>query len=219
VNDADMLVAERPWLVKDNVDAGTPEPRQPVELAGMPVMSRLLSAATVTPVRIDGVDHELLAWGQATDRRGWLCRLPEPRDDDGAIPKVLRTVLAATGGIVEHFGGVSDSWWWLNCTDVLTREAAGWPVEQMLGAYEWIWTDEGLRMPIAAADYVPVAREANGNLTLTHRRTGQVVWFAPDHAASGVTVLPGCPEYSLYTFDGAPDLASWIETGAVQWAQ
>jgi hypothetical protein len=47
---------------------------------------------------------------------------------------------------------------------------------------------------------------------------GQVVWFAPDHFASGVTVLPGCPEYSLYTFDGVPDLASWIETGVTQWA-
>ncbi|MEU4360541.1 hypothetical protein [Promicromonospora sp. NPDC023987] len=107
----------------------------------------------------------------------------------------------------------------LDCGDVLTREVSGWSVDQTLGAYEWIWADEGLRTPIAATDYVPVAAEANGNLTLAHRRTGQVVWFAPDHFASGVTVLPGCPEYSLYTFDGAPDLASWIETGAVQWAQ
>jgi hypothetical protein len=219
VNDVDLLVAQRPWLVEDGVDAGTPGPHQPVDLAGMPVTSRLLSAATVTPVQIDGVDHELLAWGPATDRRGWLCRLPELRDDDGGISEVLRTVWAATGGIVEHFGNVSGSWWWLNCTDVLTREAARWPVEQMLADYEWMWTNEGLRIPITAADYVPVAREANGNITLAHRRTGQVVWFAPDHFASGVTVLPGCPAYSLYTFDGAPDLASWIETGVTQWAR
>ncbi|MFJ3405338.1 hypothetical protein [Promicromonospora sp. NPDC090134] len=102
---------------------------------------------------------------------------------------------------------------------MLTREAAGWPVRQMLGAYEWMWADEGLRIPIEAADYVPVAGEANGNLTLAHRRTGEVVWFAPDHAASGVTVLQGCPEYSLYTFDGAPDLALWVEAGASQWAR
>ena len=182
-------------------------------------MSRLLSSATVTPVRIDGVDHELLAWGQATDRRGWLCRLPEPHNADARIPEALRAVWPVTGGIVEHFGDVSDSWWWLNCGDVLTREAAGWSVDQTLDAYEWMWADEGLRMPIAAADYVPVAGEANGNLTLAHRRTGRVVWFAPDHFASGVTALPGCPEYSLDTFDGAPDLASWIETGAAQWAR
>jgi len=218
VNDVDLLMAQRPWLAEDGVVAGAPEPHQPVDLTGMPVVSGLLSAATVTPVRIAGVDHELLAWGPATGRRGWLCRLPELHDD-GGVPEALRTVGTATGGVVEYFGDVSDSWWWLNCTDVLTREAASWPADQTLGAYEWMWADEGLRMPIAAADYVPVAREANGNLTLAHRRTGQVVWFAPDHSESGVTVLPGCPEYSLYTFDGASDLASWIEVGAAQWAR
>jgi hypothetical protein len=218
VSDVDLLLEQRRWLAQDSVDAGSPEPHQPVELTGLPGTSRLLSTATATLVRIDGVDHELLAWGPATDRRGWLCRLPEPYND-ARIPEALRAVWNATGGIVEYFGDVSGSWWWLNCTDVLTREAAGWPVEQMLGDYEWIWTDEGLRMPIAAADYVPVAREANGNLALAHRRTGQVLWFAPDHSTSGVTVLPGCPEYSLYTFDDAPDLASWIETSAAQWAR
>lgn len=102
--------------------------------------------------------------------------------------------------------------------DVLTREGAASSADEALGAYEWMWTDDGLRMPVVAADHVPVAREANGNLTLAHRRTGQIVWFAPDHSTSGVTVLPGCPEYSLYTFDGAPDLASWVERGAAQWA-
>lgn len=219
MSDVDLLLAQRRWLAQDSVDAGSPEPHQPVELTGLPVMSWLLSTATATPVRIDGVDHELLAWGPAGDRRGWLCRLPEPHDDDARIPDALRAVWTTTGGIVEYFGDVSGSWRWLNCGDVLTREAAGWSVDQTLGAYEWMWADEGLHMPIAAADYVPVAGEANGNLTLAHRRTGQVVWFAPDHDASGVTVLPGCPEYSLYTFDDAPDLDSWIEMAAAQWVR
>ena len=166
----------------------------------------------------DGVYHELLAWGPATDRRGWLCHLPE-HDDDVEIPEALRAVWTTTGGIVEHIGEAPDPWWWLNCGDVLTREVSGLPLDQTLDAYEWMWADEGHRMPIAAEDYVAVAEEANGNLTLAHRGTGQVVWFAPDHFTSGVTVLPGCPEYTMYTFDGAPDLASWIEMGAAQWAR
>lgn len=219
MNDVDLLVAQHARLAKGSVEAGRPEPHRLVDLTGMPVMSRLLSAATVTPVRIDGGDHQLLAWGPAADRRGWLCRLPEVHDDDAGVPETLQAVWTATGGIVEHFGEASDSWWWLNCGDVLTRAVSGWPVDQTLGAYEWMWADEGLHMPIAATDYVPVAAEANGNLTLAHRRTGKVVWFAPDHFTSGVTVLPGCPEYTLYTFDGAPDLTSWIEAGAAQWAR
>lgn len=218
MSDVDLLMAQCPWLAGEGADVGVSEPHRTVELVGMPVLAGLLSAATVTPVRLDGVDHELLAWGPPAERRGWLCR-PPVDDGDVEVPEALRAVWAATGGIVEHFGAVSDSWWWLNCGDVLTREAAGWPVEQMLGAYEWMWTDEGLRIPIEAADYVPVAAEVNGNLTLAHRRTGEVIWFAPDHSASGVTVLPGCPEYSLYTFDGVPDLASWVEASAAQWAK
>ncbi|MFD7022514.1 hypothetical protein [Promicromonospora sukumoe] len=218
MNDFDLLTAQCSWLERESADIGLPVPHQPVDLPGMPVMAGLLSTATVTPVRFDGVEHEILAWGLPADRRGWLCRLPW-QDDDADVPEALRAVRAATGGIVEHFGAVTDSWWWLDCGDVLTREAAGRPVEQMLGAYEWMWADEGLRIPIEPADYVPVAAEANGNLTLAHRRTGEVVWFAPDHSASGVTILPGCPEYSLYTFDGAPDLASWVEVGATQWAR
>ncbi|MFI2366673.1 hypothetical protein [Promicromonospora sp. NPDC019610] len=218
MSDVDLLMAQCPWLALEGADVGVSEPHRPVELVGMPVLAGLLSAATVTPVRLDGVDHELLAWGPAAERRGWLCR-PPVQDGDADAPEALRAVWAATGGIIEHFGVVSDSWWWLNCGDVLTREAVGWSVEQMLGAYEWMWADEGLPIPIEAADYVPVAGEANGNLTLAHRRTGEVIWFAPDHSASGVTVLPGCPEYSLYTFDGVPDLASWVEEGAAQWAR
>lgn len=63
MSDVDLLLAQCPWLAKDTADAGSPEPHQPVELTGMPVMSRLLSTATVTPLRLDGIDHELLAWG------------------------------------------------------------------------------------------------------------------------------------------------------------
>jgi hypothetical protein len=217
VNDFDLLLAECSWLTEQGADLAVPQQNRPVDLVGMPVLSRLLSTATVTPVRLDGIDHELLAWGPPSDRRGWLCQ-PPTHGDDANVPEALRAVWTATGGIVEHFGAVSDDWWWLNCNDVLTREAAGHSVEQMLGAYEWMWADEGLEIPIETDDYVPVAIEANGNLTLAHRQTGQVVWFAPDHAASDVTVLPGCPEYSLYTFDGVTDLTSWIEAGAAQWA-
>lgn len=181
-------------------------------------MSGLLSTATVTPIQLDGADYELLTWGPPEDRRGWL-NLPPFRGDELNVPEVLRAVWAATGGIVEYFGAVPGSWWWLNCGDVMTRGAAGWPVAQTLGAYEWIWADEGLRIPIDPSQFVAVAVEANGNLTLAHRRTGQVVWFAPDHSESGVSVMPGCPECSLYTFDGVPDLVSWIETGAGRWAR
>ena len=81
----------------------------------------------------------------------------------------------------------------------------------------WIWEDDGLAVPIIADDYYAAAVEANGNLTLAHRRDGQLLLFAPDHAYSGVTPLAGCPPYSLLTIDDVPNLATWIEVCAAAW--
>ncbi|GGM36120.1 hypothetical protein GCM10010102_34320 [Promicromonospora citrea] len=217
MNDVDRLLAQCSWLAEDISVGGPPEQHRPVKLPGLPAFSRLLSTATTTPVRIDGVGHELLAWGPAAARRGWLCRSPEPDDNGAEVPETLRSVWTATGGIVGHFGEPTSPWWWINCDAVLTREAAGSGVDGVFAAYRWMWTDEGLEVPVKSEDFVVVATEANGNLTLAHRRTGEIIWFAPDHAESGVSVLPGCPEYTLYTFDAAPDLPSWVEAGATQW--
>jgi hypothetical protein len=43
--------------------------------------------------------------------------------------------------------------------------------------------------------------------------------FAPDHAVEGVTPFAGSPPYSLYTVDGVPDLATWIEVCAGAWSR
>ncbi|MFC5265119.1 hypothetical protein ACFPJ1_23655 [Kribbella qitaiheensis] len=74
-------------------------------------------------------------------------------------------------------------------------------------ALESRWID----YPIQPDEYYAVAVEANGNLTLVDRESGRLLLFAPDHALTGVTPLPGCPPYSLLTFDDAHDLGAWIE--------
>ncbi|WP_432949175.1 hypothetical protein ACQPXM_15715 [Kribbella sp. CA-253562] len=72
-------------------------------------------------------------------------------------------------------------------------------------------------MPIEAADYGVLAEERNGNLTLFHRTTGEVLVFAPDHDVDHLEVLEGCPEYTLYRIPSAPDVTAWVETMAGQW--
>lgn len=72
-------------------------------------------------------------------------------------------------------------------------------------------------IPIDLADHYPVAWEANGNATLVHRRTGVVLLFAPDHAFTHVTPLPGCPNYTLHRIEGADTFAAWVEALAAQW--
>lgn len=182
---------------------------------GLPVLSRLLAQADVTPIQVADQRFELLAWGPAEDRRGWLC-VPPATDLGQAVHPVHRRLLSVCGGIVERFGEPES--WWLNQDEVGTEAAAGIALAPVLEDYAWLWQDAGLTVPIEPDHYYPVAVEANGNLTVVHRASGDLLLFAPDHAFRGVTPLPGCPPYSLMTIDDAPDLASWLEGCAEAWS-
>jgi hypothetical protein len=141
----------------------------------------------------------------------------------GAPPTVVavgsvsrQRTLSVCGGIIERFGEPTS--WWNNQDEVLTASAARLPLAPVLNDYARLWQDDGLLMPIQPSEYYVAAVEANGNLTLTHRSSGQLLLFAPDHAFEGVTPLPDCPPYSLMTIDEAPDLAAWIELCAEAWS-
>jgi hypothetical protein len=193
-------VADVSWVLEPSqtaeVGAARPWTRGPVD--GLPELSALLESATLTPIRVGAADHELLAWGPAAERRGWLCA-PPVHDEPVAVHQLHRSLWTSFGGIVERFGEPES--WWLNQDQVLTAAAAN--------------TD--LELPIETDEYYVVAEEANGNLTLAHRESGRLLLFAPDHDFDGVTPLPGCPPFSLLTIDDAPDLASWIEVCARAW--
>ncbi|GAB3452949.1 hypothetical protein [Actinophytocola sediminis] len=205
-----------PWFTGpgDVVVVGDEGPWTRGSLDGLPRLSALLTGARVTPVSVSGRAYELLAWGPADNRRGWLCE-PPPVSPPGEVPEIHRLFWSVCGGIVERFGEPAS--WWLNQDDVLTVEAAGHRVAGQLEDYRWIWADAGLDVPIEPDAYYPVAIEANGNLTIAGRRGGELLLFAPDHAFAGVRPLAGCPPESLLTIDGVPDLGSWIEACAGAW--
>lgn len=212
VSDWNRFLECVPWFVKpgQNVDVGSPGSWARGSLPGLPQLSALLASARVTPVSVAGRSYELLSWGSS----GWLCE--PPRDAGPEFPATLRRFWSVCGGTVEQFSGPSTLW--LNQDEVLTASATETSLSDVIGHYEWLWKGEGLTVPVEEMrSYVTVAIEANGNLTAAHRETGRLVLFAPDHSFSDVTPLPGCPEYSLYTFDELPDLASWIEVCAAAW--
>lgn len=217
MNDWELLLAERSWLVDEDarVEVGAAREWDRGTVEELPRLSRLLASATVTPVNVDGVASEVLAWGEDGSRRGWWCA--RPADDVAAVHPAHRELLGRFGGINEVFGGPA-SWWSPNHPEILTAELATMNVASAIDAYRWIWEDAGLEVPIRPEDYYVVSREANGNLTIAERTDGRVLLFAADHAYDGVTVLDGCPEYSLYTIDGVSGLVDWIEQEARVWA-
>lgn len=212
------FVKEVPWFVEpgQEVVVGEGRPWSGRSADNLPVLSSLLERAKVTPVVIGGLDYELLTWGESGERGGWLC-LPPHQDPHAPVHPIHQVFWSLCGGIVERFREPES--WWNNQNSVLTAEAAETDLSACLEDYSWLWTDDGLDIPIRAADYYVVAVEANGNLTLSHRVSGQILLFAPDHAYDGVTELPGCPPYSLMTIDEVPDLASWIDVSAAAWTR
>jgi hypothetical protein len=217
VSDWDQFMETVSWFLDPGESAvvgdGDRWPRGPV--AGLPVLSGLLSTATITSVSVGDRAYELLAWGLPQSRRGWLC-LPPVVDPHNRMHPIHRRFLSVCGGILERFGEPRS--WWNNQNEVLTEAAASMPVDKVLADYAWLWSDLGLDAPIEPDQYHVAAVEANGNLTLVHRNSGRLVVFSPDHAFEGVTALPGCPPYSLMAINDVPDLTAWIENCAAAWS-
>ena len=216
MSDWQLFLDDVPWFLQpeETAVAGVEGPWTRGTVGGLPNLSALLSAATVTPISIGTTLYELLAWGPRQNRRGWLS-LPPHRNDSDSVHDAHEKFWTVCGGIVERFGEPES--WWNNQNEVLTASAERTPLSNVLADYAWIWEQDGLQMPIDPGKYYVVAVEANGNLTLAHRTSGRLLLFAPDHAFDGVTPLPGCSPYSLLTIDEIPDLAAWIEGCAAAW--
>jgi hypothetical protein len=158
-------------------------------------------------------EHLLFTWNPDSEACSWLCAAPSPSPRDDIYPPHA-VLLRSFGGIIER-ANEPDGTWLLNQNEVLTEHEASHD-GSFIQDYAWAFDDAG-GIPIALPEYYSIAREANGNDTLCHRREGTILLFAPDHAFEHITPLPSCPEYTLYTIDGAHRFADWVNTIARQW--
>jgi hypothetical protein len=157
----------------------------------------------------------LLAWDSADGHRlGWLC-FPPTQTAAQHFQDDHRNLLACFGGIIERFNEPEDTWL-LNLNDALTEREASHD-GRFIQDYKWAFDEAGLALPIEPTEYYSIAREANGNATLCHRTSGKVLMFAPDHCFEHLKVLEGCPEYTLYTIQGAATFRDWVNAIALQW--
>lgn len=215
------FVESVPWLLRGDtaVEVGDLAPFDPdrVDHSAFPILATLLSRARVTPVSIDGRPHELVTWpGRAQATLSWLCLppFPEPPTD---LFSAHRELLSGFGGIIERHGGEPDTWL-MNCSSSLTVEISRRDATFIEEFYGWLREDAGLdAWPIDLKNFYSISDEANGNATLCHRRTGEVVLFAPDHCFDHIKILDRCPPCSLYRIPEAPDFTTWVESVAGQW--
>lgn len=90
--------------VKVCVQAGDSHPWERGSAAGLPQLSALLAAASVTPVMVDNAKHELFCWGPESERRGWLCELPPHADKESLVHPTHDAFWGLCGGIVGCLG-------------------------------------------------------------------------------------------------------------------
>jgi hypothetical protein len=178
-----------------------------------PRLAALLEAAHTSSVSVDDERYVLFSWESAGGVRSWLARPP------GAAPGDLfpahRTLLAEFGGVTER-AGEFEKQWLLNTNESLTLSEASNDAG-FIRDYDWAFEDVPGGIPIELAAYYVISREVTGNATLCHRRDGDVLLFAPDHAFRHVVPLAGCPDYTLYRIKGAPGFVDWVEAVAKQW--
>lgn len=181
-----------------------------------PTLSVLLQAAHTSRICIDDDDFLLFSWGVQDAFSSWLSPLP-PSIVNCNVCGAHRTLFESFGGITERSGEFEESWL-LNMEESLSVKEAQRDVS-FIAEYEWAFAELPGGIPIDMIAYYSISREANGNTTLCHRETGEVLLFAPDHAFNYIVPLEGCPEYTLYSIVGAPTFIEWVEVVARQWRE
>ena len=209
-----------PWFVHRRPNAkptrtlppGSWTPRSAEFRSLFPELTDLLSEASLTEVRLLSDRWTLYTWeSQDGGYRGWLSPAASP-PPDGLHPH-HRVLLESFDGIVESFGDVDS---WIKSHNHVLTPAAAEEDATFAEACAWAFEETG-GIPIDLEAYYVVAEEGNGNATLCHRREGDILLFAVDHAFDYVSVLEGCPELTFYRLNGAPTLASWVNHVAKQW--
>jgi hypothetical protein len=223
----DQFIEDVSWFLHDGKIAevgaarppGTWKPASSDFEQLFPELDRLLRGAFVTSVAVAEARYELYAWLRSDGAScGWLSPL-RSADPPSSVHPDHRVLLASFGGIVERSNQLDEEeeWWILNHNDVLTERVAQTDATFIGEHYAWAFEQAGVEIPIELDAFYAIAEEANGNTTFCHRRTGEIVLFAPDPGFDYAEPYPGCPEQSLYLPMSAPRFGDWVETIARQW--
>jgi hypothetical protein len=195
--------------------AGSWSPAHPAFDGFFPELADLLRRASVTAVVIDDAPHRLFSWhGSQREILAWLSP-PPPRQALPALFEEHQVLLTSFGGITETDGPDHEDVWTLNHNALLTEREARRGMRSVVGdtLLVEIEPDTAERL----LKFYSIAGEANGNATLCHPDTGEIVMFAHDHDFDHIEVLAGCPELTFYRIRAAPQFRAWVAIVARQW--
>lgn len=182
-----------------------------------PKLSLLLSNSIAFEITLrDKLKYQLLCWENKNIIGGWLCQTCEKPDIEMLHLNMLRNEL---GTIVESWG-FEDKREDIICNmkGVLFDD-----IQYGIGEIKDIYIEscnyENLLPSIEDKDYIVIAEEANGNMTLCNKFNEKVILFAADHCFDYVTVYDGCPEYTFYRINQVENIVDYFELLAQQWLE
>jgi hypothetical protein len=247
MSNLDLFIADRPWTLPKDATLkityeGKAKSLSPEFVAHFPQMARLIHSAEVTELTANGTHRRLYTWVHRSGKKwGWLTDLDSTLNShSGRAPEATHALATdilpehsllvdAIGGIQEYFNDPSadgrdhkdeDSMftWAKNFTFSLP-----WcfKMESQAEVYDeqmWVHEPVAKNLQVVIDDLLCFSQEANGNLTLYHRKTGQIYMLLVDHAFDYVELLPGHP-HCFYTIKGVNTFTDYVETLAEQWWQ
>jgi hypothetical protein len=181
-----------------------------------PNLYKLISAARVLDVTINNNIYKLLSWTRRDDIScGWLCKF-EPADISALeILPEHQLLLDTMGGIQESYN--QPGYMLTNNQNFLFIKSQCRPgLDGWMIYYIEMCQDEDIT-PMPETNMIAFVGEANGNLTVYDKITGQVYLFAHDHSFDYVTFLEGQPHYTYHLINGVNTFTDYAETVARQW--
>lgn len=174
----------------------------------------LKKSITFRIVLKDETWFRLLCWENNGSIGGWLCRNCEYTNTELSHLNLLKTFI----------GTITESWGFEDIREDLICNMDGVLIDNITYGIG-VWKDyfkescdeEELVPHIQDEDYILVAEEANGNLTLCNKNSSEIVLFAHDHCFDNVEVYTDCPEYTFYKINNVDCLIDYFELVAQQW--
>ena len=180
-----------------------------------PKMSFLLRKAIVLNITLKDNSHfQFFCWENNNSIGGWLCRCSEGIDTNIVHLDILKKEI---GTIVESWG-FEDVREDVICNmNMVLGDDYQCGIGDLNDYYIESCDYENLQPKIKDEDYIVIAEESNGNLTLCNKDNEKIILFASDHCFDYVTVYDGCPEYTFYTINDVHSLVDYFELVAQQW--
>ena len=180
-----------------------------------PTLSLLIKKAMIFEILLNSeMKFHLLGWENDNEIGGWLCQNCKNIKTGNHYLDILKQEL---GTIVESWGFEKLREDFIcNMNEVLI-DNIHYGIGEFYDYFAEACKYENKHPDIELDNYIVIAEEANGNLTLCDKENGDIVLFASDHCFDYVTVYNDCPEYTFYKIKDVENIIDYFEIVGSQW--